>query len=83
MPLLGPMALRPAPGGCKKTSRKRQAPWASLGLTHIVRRVTGSGQGVVAGGFLGKAKIGEFENGVGPFGGVQEILRLERETQTR
>lgn len=35
----------------------------------------------MAGGFLGKAKISEFQNGVGPFGGVQEILRLQKETQ--
>lgn len=35
----------------------------------------------MAGGFLGKAKISEFQNGVGPFGGVQEILGLQKETQ--
>lgn len=53
-------------------------------LTHIVRRITRSGQRVVAGGFLGKAKIREFQDGIGPFGGVQEILRLqgERDRQT-
>ena len=40
------------------------------GLTHVVWCVTRSGQRVVTGGFLGKAKISELENGVGPFGGV-------------
>lgn len=52
-----------------------------LVLTHVVRCITRSGQRVVAGGFLGKAKISEFQNGVGPFRGVQEIFRLQKEGQ--
>lgn len=48
----------------------RMSPQASSKLTHVVRRITRSGQRVVAGGFLGKAKISEFQNGIGPFRGV-------------
>lgn len=39
-------------------------------LTNIVRRVARSGKGVVRGGFLGKAKVCEFEQSAGPLGGV-------------
>lgn len=35
----------------------------------------------MAGGLLGKAKIGEFQDGIGPFGGVQEVLGLQREAE--
>lgn len=40
-------------------------------LTNIVGRVAGRGQGVMSGGFLSEAKVGQLEEGILPLRGVQ------------
>lgn len=48
-------------------------------LTNIIGGVAWRCQGVECGDFFCKPKIGEFEEGVWPFGGVQQILWLRDE----
>lgn len=47
-------------------------------LTHVVRCVTGSLERVVQRRLLGETEVGQFEDAVSFFGGVQQVLRLVR-----
>ena len=57
----------------------RRRPSACRDLTHVVGGVAGGLQGVVDGGLLGEAEVGELQDGVALLSGVQQVLRLERE----
>ena len=57
----------------------RGRPSECRDLTNIVGRVAGGLQGVVDGGLLSEAKVGELEDGVALLSGVQQVLWLERE----